>query len=103
MVRERVIQTVKYGQFREAREKVDELSRICETKGLRPLTCWVPLAGVTNELIIETEYPSLADFERENAAFYSDPDTMRALRGIAEHVIEGSGRAELIESAPFLA
>ena len=103
MVRERVIQTVKYGKFREARDAIEELNQACKQKGLRELTCWAPVAGVSNEIIIETEYGSLADFEREQAAFYSDPDTMKAWRSVAEYIIEGSGRSELIESAPALA
>jgi len=64
---------------------------------------WSPLAGVNNELIIETEHASLADFDRESAAFYADPDVMGLWRSISTHVIEGSGRSELIASAPDLA
>jgi hypothetical protein len=103
MVRERIVQTVKYGQFREALEAYTELNRTCGEKGLRPSTFWAPVAGVTNELVIETEYPSLADFERESAAFYGDADTMKLVRNAAQYIIEGSGRSELIETAPSLA
>ena len=39
MVRERIVQTVKYGQFREALEDT-ELNRTCGEKGLRPSTFW---------------------------------------------------------------
>jgi hypothetical protein len=103
MVRHRVIQTVRYGHFREARDTVEELNRVCREKGLREATCWSPVAGTNNELIIEVEYPTLADFEREAAAFYADSDTMKVWRSAAQYIIEGTGRSELIESAPSLA
>jgi len=103
MVRNRVIQTIKYGHFKEALEALTELNRICGEKGLTSSTFWSPLSGINNELIIETEYDSLADFERDSAGFYSDPDVMSLWRSAGDHVIEGSGRSELIETAPSLA
>lgn len=103
MVRERVIQTIKYGYFREARDGLEELARLCGEKGLRVLTCWAPVAGVVNELIIETEFESLAEFEREQLAFFSDAEIMKRWRDVAQYIVEGSGRAELLESAPALA
>jgi hypothetical protein len=103
MVRMRGIQTIKYGYFREALEALTELNRLCVEKGLRPMTFWAPVAGVANELIMEADYASLADFERETAAFYADPDVMKVWRSAAQHIIEGSGRSELIETAPSLA
>lgn len=103
MVRERVIQTIRYGYFREARDGLEELARLCGEKGLRVFTCWAPVAGVSNEMIIETEYESLEEFEREQVAFYSDADIMKRWRDVAQYVIEGSGRSELLESAPALA
>jgi hypothetical protein len=102
MVRNRAIQTIKYGHFKEALEALTELNRICGEKGLNSSTFWSPLAGINNEIIIETEYESLADFERDAGAFYSDPDVMSLWRSMSEHVIEGSGRSELIETAPTL-
>jgi hypothetical protein len=103
MVRARVIQTIKYGSFREALDTLTELNRVCGEKGLRPMTFWSPVAGVNNELIIEAEYASLADFERDIAAFYADPDVMKVWRSSAQYVAEGSARSELIQSAPSLA
>jgi hypothetical protein len=102
MVRNRAIQTIKYGHFKEALEALTELNRVCGEKGLTSSTFWSPLAGINNEIIIETEYQSLADFERDAAAFYSDPDVMSLWRSMSEHVIEASGRSELIETAPTL-
>jgi hypothetical protein len=102
MVRNRVIQTIKYGHFKEALEALTELNRVCVEKGLNSSSFWSPLSGINNELIIETEYESLADFERDSAGFYSDPDVMSLWRSAAEYVIEGSGRSELLETSPSL-
>jgi hypothetical protein len=103
MVRSRVIQTVRYGYFREARNAIEELNRVSREKGLAEASCWSPVAGTNNELIIEVEHPTLADFERWQAAFYADPDTMKVWRNAAQYIIEGSGRSELLETAPSLA
>jgi hypothetical protein len=103
MVRFRVIQTVRQGYFREARDAIEELNRLSKQKGFTEATCWSPVAGTNNELIIEVEHPTLADFERWQAAFYADPDTMKVWRSAAQYVIERTGRSELIASAPSLA
>ena len=102
MVRTRIIQTIKYGKFREALEELTELNRLCVQKGLPAATFWSPLSGPNNEIIIESECESLAELERQNAAFYSDRDIMKVWRGVAEYIIEGTGRSEVLETAPTL-
>lgn len=103
MVRERIVQTIKYGQFREALTILKDLNQLCVEKGLRPLTFWAPVAGANNELVIESEYATLADYERESDAFYGDADLMKVWREAASYVIEGSSRSELYISAPTIA
>lgn len=103
MIRERVIQVIVYGRMREALEALTELDQVCRAKGIPAITVWVPVAGTNNELIFETEYESLADFEHQQAAFYSDPDTMKIWRKAVEFIVEGSGRSELLQTAPSLA
>jgi hypothetical protein len=103
VVRERVVQVIRYGHFREALEILTELDRLCVEKGLGRSTFWSPLSGPDNVLIVESEYSTLADFERESEAFYADPDVMKLLRSAAQYFIDGSGRTELIATAPSLA
>ncbi len=102
MVRARLIQIIRYGNFREALEVAEELNRVYQAKGLRASTFWAPVAGVSNEFIIETDFPTLADFESDQAAIYADAEVMKLVRSFAQYVIEGTGRSELIESAPSL-
>jgi hypothetical protein len=103
MVRSRIIQIIKYGNFRDALEALTELNRVCVEKGLSPMTFWAEVSGVGNQLIMESEHASLADFEREEAAFHGDPDTMKVWRSAAQYIVEGSMRSELIQTAPSLA
>ena len=52
---------------------------------------------------METEYPDLATFQRENEAFYSDAEVMKQVRRLSEHVVQGSVHDELLEQAPHIA
>ena len=103
MVRSRWINMVKYGYFREAVDTVEELNRLLREKGLREVSCWTPVGGISNQIIMEFEYQTLADYEREGNAFETDADIMKVWRGSAEYFIDGSGREELIVTAPALA
>jgi hypothetical protein len=103
MVRERIFQTVKYGQFREAMQALSDLADLVEKKGMKRPSFWSPLAGQSNALIMEVEYESLAEWERENTAFYSDPELMAGLRSAVQYIVEGSAYNELLETAPSLA
>jgi len=103
MVRSRIIQLVKQGHMREEIDLIEELNRVLKEKGLKEGTCWVSFGGILQQLIIEYEYPTLADYERELDAFFSDSDLMKVWRGSAQHIVEGSGREELMSTAPALA
>jgi hypothetical protein len=102
MVRNRITQIIRYGYFKDALEALQELNRVCREKELTEATYWSPLSGANNTLIIEAEYPSLAEFERQSEAFYSDSDVMRTWRSTSEFIIEGSGTSEVLVSAPTL-
>jgi hypothetical protein len=102
MVRNRISQVIKYGLFKEALEAVQEVNQLCRAKGLPEATYWSPLGGANNTLVIETEYESLAEFERDGEVFYSDADVMTAWRRMSQYIIEGSGSSEVLMSAPEL-
>ena len=84
-------------------EALHEVNRLCREKGLSEATYWSPLGGANNTLIIETDYSSLAEYERQSEAFYSDADVMNTWRRTSEYIIEGSGSSELLMPAPTLA
>jgi hypothetical protein len=103
MYRYRNYVVVKYGQFRQHKELIDELEALCEKKGLTRSTAWVPVAGEDNAFISETDYPDLATLDRETAQFFSDAEVMSIWRKAAALIIEGSGRSELLTRPPDLA
>ena len=55
--------------------------------------------GIFNELIIETDYPSLADFEKSQKVMYGDPEIVKQLMRVNEASIPGKGWSELLELA----
>jgi len=103
MYRFRIHVQVKYGHFAEHLEVCGQLNELARSRGWIESTFWVPTVGIGNEIIIETDYPDLATFQREGDAFSSDPDAMKLLRSTSELVVEGSARSELLEPAPTLA
>ena len=72
MYRHRLRQQILYGHFREFIEIAEALNGLARERGWAESTLWTPTVGAANEVIVETEYPDLATFQRENEAFYSD-------------------------------
>jgi len=95
--RVRQIATVKYGHFGQYLATVKAVDAICRDRGWAASRVFVPTAGLSNEIIIENDYPDLATFQAENEAFYSDEEAFEAFRAGAAFVVEGSARTELLE------
>jgi hypothetical protein len=103
MYRARFIVQVRYGHFKECLQAWQQLNELARSRGWAEATFWTPTVGTANEFVIETDYPDLATFQREGEAFYADADAMKLFRSTSEFVIEGTGRGELLETAPTLA
>ena len=103
MVRARFIVQVRYGHFAEYLKAVEQLNGIARQRGWAEATFWVYTAGTANELIAEVDYADLATFEREGEAQSSDADWMNVIRSTVDFVVQGTGRTELLQSAPQLA
>jgi hypothetical protein len=103
MVRARFIVQVRYGHFAAYLKVVEQLNEVARARGWSEATFWVHAVGTANELIAEVEYPDLASFEREGAASASDAEWMQLIRSSADMVVQGSGRSELLQTAPQLA
>jgi hypothetical protein len=93
---------VRYGQFREYHEAQLRLNELARERGWVEARLLVPVAGRDNEYIVQFDYESYADFEREIGEFFSDAEVMKVFRSAAELVIEGSGNSELFQSAPTI-
>lgn len=103
MFRYRFYVQVRYGHFREYLALAEQLNELGRSRGWKEATFWAPTVGGFNELIAETDYPDLATFERQNRELHSDAEAMELFRSQNEHVIEGSRRDELLETAPHIA
>ncbi len=55
--------------------------------------------GIFNELIIETDYPSLADFEKSQKVLCGDPEMVKQIMRVNEVASPGKGWSELLEHA----
>jgi len=103
MYRHRTRQQIVYGQFREYMTIAEEVVAARRKLGLSTPTLWAPTFGSANEVVWEIDYADLASFERENEAFYSDPDAMEHWRRLWQHTVQGSIRDELLMEAPEIA
>ena len=103
MVRGRFTVEVKYGHFAEYLKIAEKLNEVARARGWAEATMWVWVAGTANELIAEFEYPDLATFEREQEASSSDAEWMQLIRSTVDLCVQGTGRSELLVSAPQLA
>ena len=56
---------------------VERMNELAAKRGWQQATVWTQTFGPFNELSIEREYPDLATYERESAAFYADEEAMR--------------------------
>lgn len=102
MYRQRISQQVLHGQFREYREIADEVIARRQSLGLTVPVLWAPTFGAANEVVWEIDYPDLATFERENAAFYGDDEAMQHWRRLWQLVVQGSTHDELLQEAPHI-
>jgi hypothetical protein len=102
MYQQRNTVTVRYGKFREYHAAMEQLNEIARQRGWREASMFVPVAGVDNQYICQWDFETLADYERETEAFFSDAEAMKVFRGAAEFVIEGTSTSELLTSAPTI-
>jgi hypothetical protein len=103
MVRARFIVQVRYGHFADYLKIAEKLNEVARARGWAEATFWVAAAGAANELIAEVEYPDLATFEREGEASSADAEWMQLIRSTVDLVVQGTGRSELLRTAPQLA
>jgi hypothetical protein len=103
MVRARITAQVRYGHFAEYIKVTQQFNEIARARGWSEGTLWVPTVGTGNQAVIEVDYPDLATFEREGDAQASDSEWRDAIRSSIDHLVEGSVRIDLFQTAPQLA
>ena len=99
VMREEVV----YGHFREYLELAKEMSAFANSNGWAEPTLMAPTVGTINEAVTYVDYPSLTAFEEESRALQTNAEFMKLVRRQAEHIVQGSGRSELLETITDLA
>lgn len=80
MVRQRQHLVAGLGKYRDAIAWIGEMNTARRRLGLPEWTTWTPVAGDFNYLILECEYPSLAELKSGEDKFQGDPETMTIFR-----------------------
>ena len=91
-----------YGHYREYVAIHEEMVAVQRARRWQESVLWAPTVGRGNEVVIVTDYPDLATFQRESDAVASDPEFMKLMRSTAEHLVQGSAQTELLEPAPHV-
>ena len=99
MYKHRITEQVKYGHFGEYYELLTEFDTLLTEKGFRPFTAWAPTVGTANEIVLETDYPDLIQFDKQTRAILTDSECMKSIRRMAELTVQGTTRDELLETA----
>ena len=80
-------------------ENAARINELAEKRGWQKSTIWTQTFGPFNELAFEREYPDLATYERETAAFYADEEVMQlVLEGAKNRRADEPGFNEMWES-----
>jgi len=98
MYRERVFLMPKREDWPAAIENARRLNDIAKVRGWQEATIWTQSFGPFNEIVIETDYPDLATYERERAEASADEEA-RQLRAEARQYLrpDAMGHNELWE------
>ena len=100
MIRERTHFTVKtLAGWNEALDLIREIDEIQIAAGRATGTVWTQVVGQFNEIIIETDYPDLAAYQRELEALMSDPAVLKLFPRIEEITVADKGYNELFMTA----
>jgi hypothetical protein len=79
MYRVRSLLKVNRDGWNGAIENVARLNEIAEQRGWQQASVWTQTFGPFNEIVIEIDYPDLATYERETAAFLADDGAVKLM------------------------
>jgi hypothetical protein len=88
-----------YGHYTEFIELQARKTAIAHERGWAVATFWIATAGGLNDFFLEREYGSLGELATELEAREADFDFMKAMRESYGHVVQGSVKIELFETA----
>ena len=77
MYRVRSVSKVTFEGWPAAITNAARINELAENRGWQASTIWTQTFGPFNELAFERDYPDLATYECETAAFYADKEVMQ--------------------------
>lgn len=87
---------MKYGHFRPVKSLMEEMKKIGMAPANRNFRVLSDFTGGAYRLIMEMEFKSLSEFEKELGADMSKPEFQEWYKKFVEHVI--SGEREILKS-----
>jgi hypothetical protein len=72
---------------------------LCERLGTPKSSLWTESFGPFNNIVMETEYASLAEYEAATQKLYADPEALELSRALGAVTLAEAGHTELWEQA----
>jgi hypothetical protein len=86
--------TIKYGHFPQFLAALQEITTYENSLGIKSKYS-LPLAGVNNQVLMETEFPSLAEMEQKTEQLEWDKKHLELRQKLFAETIEGSSETML--------
>src|SRR5438309_10872002 len=93
---------VTYGKAREAMKWAEDMNALAAERGWAKGVLWNVSFGPVNAFVMEWDYESLAVFEQETNAQYTDSSFMTLFRSANDFGVEGETATELLETVTTL-
>ncbi|MGH9125286.1 MAG: hypothetical protein ACRDZ8_11260 [Acidimicrobiales bacterium] len=94
--RSRLIEVVKYGNLPEYLAVIDAMNNRAQATGRIPATVLTPVAGLSNQVITETEFEDMTAYQAQVDSFWSDDEAIQLWRSKAAITMEGQSHSELL-------
>jgi hypothetical protein len=89
---------VRCGQYARILPQVEALLNHQVSRGLRDTRIWAPITGQSNRIIIETQFATMAELERELETTLNDRTQLNIREAIAAHTVEGTNERIILRS-----
>lgn len=78
---------------------VKEMNAVSARLNQPQATAWTLTVGIYNEIIVESDYASLAEYEASQKVMFSDATMVKQVKRVQDVHVEGKGWSELLETA----
>lgn len=100
MYRQRIHITVKdIDGWNTILDVVKQMNAVSTRLNQPTATAWTLSVGIFNEIVVEVDYTSLAEFEASQKVMNSDADMRKQIKRVNDVAAEGKGWSELLETA----